>query len=98
MVAGVLDVCVVLIGPEPGDLVVWHALSQHVRRGSGALPHRVLPVLNANMPAEHRMIVIRHIACGIDSGDVGGAVLIHNDAVVDMDVTAIEKLHGRYDT
>ena len=74
------------------------ALAKHVPGRVGALPHRVLPVLDADVPAEHRMVVIGHIAGRINSGDVGGTVLIDDYAVVDVNAAAVEKVDDRLDT
>jgi len=91
MESGVLKIPVVLIGPEPGYVVVDHRFSQHVARGRGALPHRVLPVLHADSPVEDWVPVVGDVACRIDSLDVGSAVLVDDDAVVRQDATALEE-------
>src|SRR4029079_14874772 len=52
MESGILQVRIVLIRPEPGNLVVAHALAKHVARGSGALLDGVLPMLDADVPTE----------------------------------------------
>jgi len=98
MESGVLKIPVVLIGPEPGYVVVDHRFSQHVARGGGALPHRVLPVLNPDVPVEDWMPVVGDVACRIDPLDVGSAVLVNDDAVLRVDPASIEEFHCRQDT
>jgi hypothetical protein len=59
--SGVLQVRVVLVRPEPMDLVVRDALAKHVARGSGALLDSVLPVLHSDVATDDGMIVIRNV-------------------------------------
>ena len=46
-----------------------------------------------HVPAEDRMVVIGHIAGRVDAGDVGGAVLVDDYAVVDVNATEIGRAH-----
>jgi hypothetical protein len=79
------------------DLVVRHGLAGHITRGRRALLDRVLPMLHANTPLEHRVIVIGDVARGKDPLDARAAVLIDDDAVVDGNAAAVEKVHGWLD-
>ena len=93
--AGVLNVSVVLIGPEPGDIVVRDTLAQHVSGGVVALPHRVLPVLDSNMAAEYRVKVIGDVTGRIDAVNTRRAILIDGNTVVDSDLSAVQQIdHG----
>ena len=61
----VLQVRIVLIRPEPVNLVVRDALAKHVARGCGALFDGVLPVLYPNVATEDRVMVIRDVTGGV---------------------------------
>src|SRR5688500_10383671 len=97
MESGVLQVHVVLIRPEPRHLVVPTSVADHAARRRGALPHRVLPVFDTHPPPEYRMEVVRDVACREDAGDAGPAVLVHDDAIVQLDAAFRQAADGRLD-
>src|SRR5215218_9880167 len=94
---GVLEVVLVLIGPEPGDLIVGLALLQHVPGRSRPLLQRVLPVLHAYPPPEHGVVVVGHITRRVDPLHARPAVLVYDDAVVDLHSGAREEIRDRLD-
>ena len=73
-------------------------LAKHVACGSGALLDRVLPVLNADVPAECRLIMIRDISSGVHAADVRLAILVNDNAVVHMNSATCEYVDCRFDT
>src|ERR1051326_6439016 len=96
MKACVLQVGIVLIRPEPRDVVVHDALTNHVAGRGGTMLDRVLPVLVADVAAKDRMIMIRHIACGVHTTDVGPAEFVDNYAVVQVNVATSERVDRRF--
>ena len=72
--SGVLQVRVVLVRPEPVDLVVRDVLAEHVACSSGALLDGVLPMFHSDPAIEDRVIVIRDVTCGVHAADVRLAV------------------------
>src|ERR671911_2030254 len=79
---GVLEVMLVLIGPEPRNLVVGLAITHHIPGRRRSLLQRVLPVLDADVTLEHGMVVIGYITRRIDPLHTRTAVLVDQDAVV----------------
>src|SRR5215218_15648 len=94
---GVLEVMLVLIGPEPGDLIVGLVLLQHVPGRGRTLLQRVLPVLHAYPAPEHRMVVVGNITRRVDALHVRPAVLVDDDAVVDLRAGVSQEIRGRLD-
>ena len=78
----VLKVGIVLVRPEPRNLVVGNMLAKHVACCSGALLDSVLPVLKADVTTEGRLIMIRDISSGVHAPDVRLAIFINNNAIV----------------
>ena len=97
MESGVLQIRVVLVRPEPVDLVVRDAPAEHVARGSSALLDGVLPMLHSDPAIEDRVIVIRDVTRGVNAADVGLAVLVDDNAVVHVNAAAFEHVHRRLD-
>src|ERR687890_1170368 len=79
--AGVLQAILVLIGPEPGNLVVRLVLTQHVPGRRRSLLQRVLPVLDADVTLEHGMVVIGYITRRVDPLHTRTAVPVDQDAI-----------------
>ena len=69
------------------------APAEHVARGSRALLDGVLPVLHSHLAIEDWMIVIRDVTGGVNTADVGLAILVDDDAVVQVDTATFEHLH-----
>ena len=92
-----MQVRFVLIRPEPVDLFVGLGSTQHAASRRGALLDRVLPMLDAQAPFEHRMVVIGHITRGVDPIQRRSAVLVHENAVLRMDSRAGDEIHIRFD-
>src|SRR5829696_1557561 len=86
----VLQVAVVLIGPEPRNLAVRLVLAQHVPGRSWTLLQCVLPVLDADVTPEHGMVVVGHITSRVDPLHARSEVLIDHDAIVDLHTGAGE--------
>ena len=85
MEAGVLEVLVVLIGPEPGHVTIRLTLAKHAERRGPPVFDGVLPVLHAKSAPEDGMQVIGHVAGGEDALHVRPAELVHCHAVVELD-------------
>jgi hypothetical protein len=82
---GVLEVVIVLIGPEPMDLVVNRGSPHHVARRGRTLVERVVPVLYPHHLSEDGMVMIRDVSGGEDAVDIRAAVFVDHDPVVDFD-------------
>jgi len=95
--SSVLQVRVVLVRPESVHLVVRDALAEHVACGSGALRNGVVPVLHSHLPIEDWMIVIRDVTGGINTADVGAAVLVNDNPVVQLNTAVSQRLDGWLD-
>src|SRR5215213_6666047 len=81
VVPGVLEIMLVLIGPEPGNLVVRLVLPQHIPGRRLPLLQRVLPVLDADVALEHGVIVIGYITRRVDPLHTRTAVLVDQDTI-----------------
>src|SRR5687768_1842465 len=97
VVTRVLQVRVVLVRPEPVDLIVRDSPAEHVARGSGALLDRVMPVLHADLPLEYGVIVIRDVAGRVNARDAGLAILVDDHPVVHLNASAVEDVHDGLD-
>src|SRR6185436_5201747 len=95
--SGVLQVRVLLVRPEPVDVVVRDALAEHITGGGGALLDGVLPVFHQNLAIEDRVIVIRDVTRGVNTAHVRLAVLVDDNAIVHMNTAASKHLHRRLD-
>ena len=69
MRTGILQVDVVLVGPEPGHRAVRFALAEHAASRGCALLHRVLPVFDSHPLADCRVIVIGDVPGCVDNRD-----------------------------
>src|SRR5215216_4399104 len=94
---GVLEVEVILIRPEPGDIIIGFVLTQHVPGRGRTLIQRVLPVLHADPPLEHRVVVVGHVTRRVDPLHARPAKFIDHDAVVDVRAGVCEQLRDRLD-
>jgi hypothetical protein len=81
------EVRVVLISPEPLDLVVHDALAQHIAGGSSAFLDGVLPMFHSDPTIENR--VVRYVTCGVNAVDVRLAVFNYEDSVVHVNAASI---------
>jgi hypothetical protein len=75
------------------DLVVGDKLAEHAARRRRALLDGVLPVLHSHLPIKDRMVVIRDITCSIDTADVGAAVLVNDNPVVEVNAAIAQHVH-----
>src|SRR3989442_6613287 len=82
--ASVLEVDVVLIGPEVGDLRVRLVPARDRRRYAATLVLRDLPVLDADGTAQHRVLVQGHVAAHVN-------VLGGSQSFVDADTAAFDR-------
>ena len=82
--AAVLEVDVVLIGPEVRDLGVGQVTARNRRRDAAAVVLRDLPVLDANRTPKNWMLVKRHITADVNA--IGGA-----QSFVDPDASAFDR-------
>src|SRR5262249_42065330 len=80
-VADVLDLVLVLIGPEAVQVVVGGRGAEHGPGRAGALLLRVVVVLNPD-PPEQRVEVVRHVTGGVHPGCAGLAELVGEDPVL----------------
>src|SRR5688500_3973534 len=97
MKARVLEVVLILIGPEPMDLVVDRRLPHHVAGGGSTLVERVVPVLNPHPLSKHRMVMIRDVSGREDAVNICSAVLVDKDAIVDSDPGICDDVGDRLD-
>jgi hypothetical protein len=65
----------------------------HVLAGHGALLEGVVVVLHPEVATEDRMVVAGHVAGREDALDRGLAVLVDQDAVVDLHPAPADELH-----
>src|SRR5207253_7472001 len=86
-----LDVGVVLVGPEPVDLVVGVGAAQHRLGGGGALLQGVLPVLHPDVAADEGVQTVGHVAGCVDTFDAGTAVLVHDDAILEVRARGLQQ-------
>src|SRR5215204_4467156 len=93
----VLEVEVVLIRPEPRNLIVGLALAQHASGRGRTLIQRVLPVFHADPPFEYGVVVVGHVTRRVDPLHACTTVLIDHDAVVDLRAGAGEELRNWLD-
>src|SRR6266478_223675 len=97
MKARILDIAIVLIGPEPVYITVGLALAEHAASRRTPLVDGILPVLDANEASKDGVIVIRHIPSGIDSFHLRLAVLVDDDAILDLHIGACQNIsNGLY--
>ena len=54
-------------------------------------------MLDADVALEDRVVVVRHVAGRVDPVDVGAAVLVHQDAVVELHVRPHQQIDVRLD-
>src|SRR5829696_836054 len=94
---GVLEVVLVLIGPEPGDLIIGLISVQHVPGRGRTLLERVLPVLHAYPPLEHRMVVVGYVTRRVDAFHARPEILVDHDTVVDPGAGVSEEVRYRLD-
>ena len=95
--AGILQVDVVLIRPEPVDGVVGLSVAEHAPGRGRTLLDGVLPVFHAHPLLKHRVIVIGHVACGMDVRNVRAAVLVHKDSIAGLHAASSDELGHRLD-
>ena len=74
------------------------SVAEHAPGCSGTLLHRVLPVLDAHPLPKDRVIVVGHVAGGVDVLDVRSAVLVHEDPVAGLHAAASDEVHDRFDS
>ncbi len=79
------------------DGVVGLPFAKHAPGGGRTLLHRVLPVLDSHSFLKHRMVVIGHVAGGIDARDIGCTILIHQDPVADLHAAAAGEVDDGFD-
>src|SRR5688572_14712990 len=84
MESSVLDVHVVLVGPEPVDFLVRGAATDHALCGCYPLPDCISPVFDPDMASEKGMIMVGNVAGGKDILDARPTKLIHDDAVIEL--------------
>ena len=84
-VAGVLHAEVVLVGEEVRQPVVGGGSAEHGLGGDGRLVQRVGPVLDAELPAQQRVVGVGDVTGGEDVRVGGAQVLVDQDAVVDVE-------------
>src|SRR5262245_35544127 len=78
-----LEIDVVLVRPEPGQLVVARVLAERCLGGDDRLVLRVRPRLEAHTSIETREWRVGAVAGGEDFRVGRAALLVHDDAVVD---------------
>ncbi len=88
-VAGVLDLVLVLIGPERVEVVVRRRGAEHGPGHGGALLLRVVVVLDPD-PPEQRVEVVGDIAGRVHVGRAGPAQLVGQDPVLLRDREAVQ--------
>src|SRR2546423_709743 len=94
--AGVLELVLVLVGPEGVQVVVLSALEHRPGR-CRTLLLGVVVMLDPD-PAEQRVHVVRHVASGEDVGHVRSALRVDEDTVVHGDTAALQHLDIRLNT
>src|SRR5918995_1280844 len=82
---------------EPGDIIIRFVLTQHVPRRGRTLIQRVLPVLHADPPLEHQVVVVGHVTRRVDPLHARPAKFIDHDTVVDLRAGICEQLRDRLD-
>ena len=87
-VADVLDLVLVLIGPEGVEVVVRRRGAEHGPGRGGALLLRVVEVLDPD-PPEQRVEKVRHVTGRVDVGRTGPAQLVGQDPVLLRDREAV---------
>src|SRR5206468_3473999 len=92
--AGVLDVVLVLVRPEPVDVFVGSTLAQHAASRRLPLLEGVLPVLDPDVAAGGRVIVPRDVAGRIDPLDARTTELVDDDAVVELHPGPVDDVGG----
>ena len=90
-VAQVLDVQVVLIGPEVEKWGVGLLAAQHAAGGCGSLIEGVVPVLDPQPLPQARVPPVGDVPRGKDVGQAGPAVFVYEDAVIDLNPRAIDQ-------
>ena len=63
----------------------------------GAVVRGVRPVLDATMPAEHRVVELGDVADRVDAGPAGGEALVDDDPAAHLEARVTADLHVRLD-
>ncbi len=83
-VAGILDLVLVLIGPESMDVPIGGSRAEHRPRRRGALFFGVVEMLDAD-PPEKRVTMVRDVASRVDVNRAGPAQLVGKNPVCPRD-------------
>ena len=73
------------IGVEERQVVVGPVGARHVRARRLAVLDRVVPVLDPHPAVEREVGELRHVPGGVDVGIGGAGMLVHLDAVADLE-------------
>src|SRR5712691_1755777 len=85
------------LAEEGRDRVVAAVLAGEDLAQLGAAVVRVRPVLDAAAAAEDRVVIVGHVADGVDPGDGRLEALVDDDPVVDLRACALGELRPRHD-
>src|SRR5579872_6047213 len=87
--ADIVDGHVVVLAPEERYRVELLLKTEHVERSGLALPLGHHPMLDANLPARVRIGPARAVARREDAGRAGFEIIVHRDAAIDREPSAL---------